>query len=509
MTWRSITALAAGLLLLGACAGGSGRTSGEDGSAIDAAPDSGVAGGLTITGTGAVHYFDDEGDKSEPLDFSRDSLVAFVENGSSGFVEIAGSGKDDGRFAISAVPEGRYALVWRTRVGQLFVFESAAQQLDVTRFEFGRNATAFPLRLTPIFFDATGLFPWSSRSRLSLVSTNAGVVVNRLNRLATSGTPMNGDVALRGMAIDYRDTNSPLLDSRAGDRVVLIQYGVRTSTGVACTRIERIGAIAPFTLEEGRSSTLTAALASLPQGSERTLRVEWSLPSYLRHASEVHPRAGAGVGNLEIDALPGASLSTIRGVGAQLLACTPTVASALSIETGYGDPFAPPMDAILTADVNFPVDYLAEGASMPATLRSGLGIARRVSSLRDRQVLEPVITPVRRIRVNGSDATRPQKGITSTPVITWEPPEIGQARGYRVRILQVESIDGRTSIRLIGFVLSAAARVVIPPGILVQGLGYIFHVSAEDSDNLEIERRPITVHVPTSNADAFTEIMQP
>lgn len=475
---------------------------------VDAGPT--IQTGITVTATGSAHFYADDRPTVVPIDFSRDSFVAFGDNGDGTFTEVPGLGFDDGRFEIRHAPVGPFVVRWTPRGRLPFILNIGPEGVDVSVFRMGRSDVVFPRRSTFLAINATRMDQWRSEDVLGLVSTNAGTAVFGLTRIpGARRVPQEGDTELRNFSFDYRLTPGALISASTGDRAVLVQHSTRREGAFVCSRIYSQLELPSLTLVEGATTAVSGIFSRVPRSSERPFRATFDSPAYIAQQASMHPRARTPRSAIEVNTLPGTRFTRLRNLAPILLSCAGTSTSSATLDLDYNNPFSQYWIDYVVAEVTFGVDFTAEGAAQAATLRQGIGIVVNAASLAANPRLAPVVSPVRNIRVGGQDALQPRTGITRTPELSWEAPAIGTPDGYRVTIVQVQSVDGRTSTDTAGSLYTTTTRARIPPGILIEGLSYVFVVQAESVPGFAVSRSPATLAIPNAYAVALTETMSP
>jgi hypothetical protein len=66
------------------------------------------------------------------------------------------------------------------------------------------------------------------------------------------------------------------------------------------------------------------------------------------------------------------------------------------------------------------------------------------SAVSPETAIEPIIGPVRSPLVAGHDAFESIDGLEAMPVVSWQPPAVGEATSYVVLVMMLYAVDGIT-----------------------------------------------------------------
>lgn len=106
----------------------------------------------------------------------------------------------------------------------------------------------------------------------------------------------------------------------------------------------------------------------------------------------------------------------------------------------FGDPFAAGGAAWTEfVSVIYPIPVAVRTPQGSASLSAMIVAAVPLGALGDGGVIAPRLSPVRQARIAGASLDAPAAGVGTSPTVTWQPPEIGTATGYRVAVYALDA----------------------------------------------------------------------
>jgi hypothetical protein len=260
-----------------------------------------------------------------------------------------------------------------------------------------------------------------------------------------------------------------LVDGARSDRVIISQQVPRKSEAVWYWASSRSFVAPPFTQSLGELAHIQGEFKELAQ-EKSTLT--WDQPAFADLAPQVHPAALAVGQFLMFKADPaGPGRATLWDVPSFLLAYSdgPTDGSAtLNMELISGNPFPAKWRRLVDVTTEFHLPWLPEWL--------GVGIGSVLPH--DEAVkgpLVPAITPARRLRVAGQDATGAVSGTGLSPTIEWQAPARGKASAYFLDVFQQNPAG---ELELAGVLITELTRVTIPPDVLKPDAPYLMRLTA-------------------------------
>jgi hypothetical protein len=303
---------------------------------------------------------------------------------------------------------------------------------------------------------------------------------------------------------DYAAIDRPvLIDSAAGDALVLTQFAYRT-TPINHWAATRAATVLGVDIENAQASTIVANFSPLVLTD---LSLDWRTSEFENLASSVHPTAITTAHRLYFDPVPG-GLSHGHFANGPIVAFLERAVGAgnLSMTLRFGNPY-PDAEVSPAYLVEYELDYQLPNATPLAvrtTIRHGSSIAA-INGI----PLSPALSPPQAIRINGQAATSNLTGVGTRPVIAWSAPSIGTPGGYAVSLYELSNVAGETRQTFIASVRTRQTSVEMPPGLMAAGRTYFMIVSAIVSGTVDLEATPFLRGYPERISPSFTELVSP
>lgn len=462
----------------------------EEGLALpDAAPDAPLM--KTIGGVAGVTYQSDEGPEWSPFDLSEATIQAIYGQGEDEF-RWQGHGEPDGTFSVRARDTSVLVRLEDTYVAV------AGQEVDL-RWELeGRSNSLWPTAPIPLRFQLFGLAPWSFDQSLVLYATNLGVYTRCPECDSDTFGPGTGATAL----LDYlADWQGLLIEASQGDRAVLLQTLKLTSElGCSYTTPGKVLELPDIEMQQGSETLIAGGLSDLPL---RATPFAVALAQFAQLRAEVHAEAVHTSTDVYLAARPpGASLSWWPP------ATLVNLASSASIDRDcgsldYGDPFPAAWSRYAY------VEYTARRRALVGEIESSAfgSILTTVDvTAVDEGPVAPLVGPPQRLLLDGGDATIDQ-AIGLDPVLSWEPPVVGTATAYEVRLRRFTDEYGYPGFVTRAVFYTAGTSLAIPRGLLGSGAYYVVGVTAIHSPSVDPTVAPYREELPYGRADALTGVL--
>ena len=116
-------------------------------------------------------------------------------------------------------------------------------------------------------------------------------------------------------------------------------------------------------------------------------------------------------------------------------------------------------------------------------------------------VLEPIVSPVRDLVIDGQEAYTDGMAVTTTPTVSWTPPIVGPPDGYIV-IVAPDS-GPHTSF------VTTGTTVTFPTGVLVSGQPHTVMVLSAVRGGARVDQRPFASDLPFGLAPALSGVFTP
>jgi hypothetical protein len=437
-----------------------------------------------VTGTMIDQYFTETGAVDRPVDLSAATIRAHVWQGGS-WVTRSGTGKSDGSFTVTDVPEGLYLLEVSgyppdmAGVSASYVY-TAARTLDVGTEVSGRP-DAVPLEppLPTIHAMLQDLSPWQGTDVLALWSPN--VAGNGVPSLS----PMSG---VTGFSGDFQ-WQGALVDASKGDVVYAVQI-TQESGAIPYLALSRF---ASFTgVEQALHGTSVDGALAAP--AVQPIAMDYRGSEFAAQGSATNPGAQFFTTDCFIDTGPGTATAGSQVASSQMLLLHATLGESDALATmTYGSPFPAAWGIEVSVTAYWHV------ADAPNTAVGVMITPAEASS----GPIRPLITPVQSPAVNGRNAFGALGDIGTTPTLSWMPPAKGTASAYVVTVA-----DRASGLPLPPTIVTTETSLPLPPGLLESGHSYNFLIRAVASA-IDASTTPFRRSLSYAYADTLTSAATP
>ena len=444
-----------------------------------------------------------------PFDLGGADLLAVVTDDAGQRViypDVTGPGT--GTFA--GMPPGPYFLALND-----YNLVTDANQLDLGVLNLGRSSVQLSdgggveLRL-----DVSGLMPWQPFSDvLQLTAESAGYVA--VNAQSYSPQPDAGS-SDAGFGIAYwaacstqRSRLAPLIDADAGDRLTVTQLAsaaVGDAGLLELRTLVRAATLPPFSMEDGRATQLTAALA--PAATQERVSLDYRQSAFDALRAAVHPSATAISSTVTVTALPFTAAHGAYTAAPDLAVLRPQqLSSDVALTFDTGNPFPATWPKVITARfaVQVNVQYPDGGARALTTAL----VTQELATSLDGGPLGPRVGPPRNVRVDGADGlVRAQ--ISRRPLITWDASALGTPTSYAVTVFRFSRVGGGPVIAVAeeGLFETTERSLRVPFGDVTPGQEYVFAVTAFDAPGSNVAAAPFKGGFPFGSATALTTLLR-
>ncbi|MBZ4416824.1 fibronectin type III domain-containing protein [Myxococcus sp. RHSTA-1-4] len=404
-------------------------------------------------------------------------------------------------YVVPGVPEGEYLLRFNDT---LLVTDARQVELRSTMVQRPSLEWSVPTG-TALDLRVSGLAPWRSSDILRLSSPNGSTPMEDL-RLSTA-EHFGGTLPTAGATgLDVRVSRFlSLLDGSKGDSLWVQQLSESAGIdgGHSFTRVVRSFHQPAVPLTPGTATSLDVALTG---GTERTVSFSVDGAAFAAQLEATHPDAqGLGSLNWAIGARPGAEAFARLGSHPELAFASTSIDVPLAPYTvSFLDAFPEHWRRVAHVSSSTRVRLTSGGAAYQRTLV--LQRADTLEGLVEAGTLAPRLGPVRNLRINGQDATAARSGVGTTPLVSWDPPELGTATRYFVRVTPLlQQGAGFTAGTSRTLLVTSKTEVRLPPG-LVSGSHFVVTVTATRGAGT---RSPHEGELPLDMAEATTGILSP
>jgi hypothetical protein len=283
----------------------------------------------------------------------------------------------------------------------------------------------------------------------------------------------------------------PLIDASLGDRTFFIQLTTKTAPGTSHSyqSADRYFESSTFSIADGVAQTVSVPFVAASSFS--SLPVDFRQSQFAALLPDFHPAATLRPGNVAVLGYPAHSPSALNSWGgtADLFNFVPVdpLADANLGSVSFGLFLPSPWSYVRFSSYGAAKSMLATGATVPFSQNIGMTAFEPLPGAAS--PIQPVLTPPRTLRINGSVAYPDLAGVGTTPTLSWSSPAsvpAGIPVFYSVSIyrLGVSATGGRTRAT---FVASAShltgTSLQIPAGLLTAGVQYYAGITASAGDS--------------------------
>jgi hypothetical protein len=503
----------------------------DSGTPDSGTPDSGTfnPGPATVQGRGEFHYIDPTaGIVTAPRDLSDRPIAALIPDatGTTYTVKPATLAPSNDAFTIDNVT-APYLLKFGTTYSWFTGRTAGTFTPDLGFPQIRRREVTEAGPGTALALNVTGLAPW--QGELDDLQVSAPYAGLRYFSLPTCDSTFAATAPAEG-ATSYSKTydwtrapvtpcgNDPfLIEASKGDDVYITQLvGRRASNAqLIIKELKRSYTTVAFNMTDGQSAGINAQLSAQPTTSRS---FDMRFDGFRAAAAQVHPNAVLSAMDFGLGTIPAWSTLGESTGFPDLVSGSPQDLNVpnqtLSFE--YANPFPAAWGTFMSVRANTLTSYsvpLPEGGEAPALqVRVGVTQAYAVPATQTgAAVIQPLLSPARALKVNGQSATgAPLTGIGTTPLVSWEAPEIGRPSFYRVNLyeLRVSATTGRTTATLVSDFFTQSTSLRIPADILASGKHYYLRVIA-NSSSLWNPDRPFLTQFGEGRATALSSRLSP
>lgn len=461
------------------------------GGGADAGVDGATGPPIAVSGTRVRHYMlADGGVVDTPTDFTKNEIDALVDTGVSGFTTVKASGDATGHFSVQTPASPYYLRYFGSAI------YGSAMNPDLGVWILGRPDQKHAVASTKLSFNVSSLAPWNASDTLEFFSMNAGTALFSIEGVLKPGT----GVTTLGGTLDLRlAPYGMLIDAAKGDDAMLLQLVNTTGAAVAYQRLTKLASFPPFTINDGGSQTLSAAMTDVAASS--SLSINWSRSQFAAAAAGINPGATDDYDLFDVFAQPGGlEHGAFSSTPDLIIAAPPSSATDVQMTFSYGNPFPTSWPLVAAVGTNHAVSYTAPNAT--ATSFDGT-IYRYAAVDQLPSPIVPLVGPVQRPLVDGQSGFTKLAGVGTTPLLSWSAPALGTPSSYAVYMYAIDEAFGATALDFMSALYTTATTVRVPPGLLVGGQSYFFELRAF-ADALDLSVTPFAGTLPTGWADTLT-----
>ncbi|ADO70727.1 hypothetical protein [Stigmatella aurantiaca] len=385
------------------------------------------------------------------------------------------------------------------------------RQLELDEFILGREGVVTVTAALPVTMTVDGLAPLDARPQFEMVAPNAGAA----GQFLLEGEPPPGSTQLTAQAGHYRSSfgRQEVIDETRGDRLYVLQSQPSTAGDLNYQSITRALTLTQTTFQTNGQATPLSGTFEPVAMKEAT--VDWRRSSFEAHRAAVHPLAvPLGTSSVRhtliLAPAPGGVAQGVVGYAGELLSGSILASSQdVTATVVYGDPYPATWGVVANVVHRYQLPLRLRGTT--GTVGASLEDHAELQAFLSRPV-EARLSPPTRLQVDGRDAQQEHDLTSRTPLLTWEPPTVGTASVYDVRIFRLYKEPNEpdfTRTETVATLLTAQPQVRIPPGVLQPEQAYAVRIGAMLTPGVDLTRSPYRLNtlVDYAVAEALTSVL--
>jgi hypothetical protein len=457
-----------------------------------------------VSGTLSFNFLASGTEISQPVDLTSLPLVALIP---PAFNSIPAATMANGTFTIEGVPTGTYYL----KAGNSQYFVLSADTVDLSFDVLSKPTATFATMPTNLTLNITGLAAWQTTDELALFCPQTGTAAYSMQLSASAGVPAANDTSVTGLVYNLSGADErALIDTTAGDQAFITQLATQTDGTRSYTTIARTFSPSPLTITNGSPVTIAGAFAT--PTSNATLTTVWDRPAFATEVLAHAPGfASKNWSTFALTALPLGSTHGRYGEGPDIIVYAPGYtndSSTLTTSWAYADPYAAGWTRFVFLRF-YQYRYVQMGSATPAAVFAELVDSRDLASISG--PIEPLIGFPQNPKLNGMDisGSAPVSNIGTGALLSWDPPAIGTASRYYVRVRALLVSQGATTFNTIATLETASTQLELPPNTLITGQTYVIDIAARSAAGVDLAAKPDAYGVPDATASMVTTTVMP
>ncbi|MDY7225653.1 hypothetical protein [Hyalangium rubrum] len=414
---------------------------------------------------------------------------------------------DADTFKFENVPQGTYYL--RRGTGSYVITEQ--RELDLDESVLGREGVVTVAADIPVTLSVDGLAPMDAGQDLEVVAPNAGAA----GTLDLGSAASAGATAITGQRVEYRSAfgRQEVIDGTQGDRLYLLQHLRRTEGAFNYQSVVRALILNEVTFRaDGQAATVSGTFSAV---APQPITLDWRRSSFEAHRAAAHPlavplTASSVRQSLILAPAVGGTAEGAVGYAGELLSGNITAGNEdVSIPMEYGNPYPATWGVVASVVHRYQVPLRLPGTT--GTVGVSLKDQAELGTFLSRPV-QARLSPPNSLQVNGRNAQEEQDLASLTPLFTWEPPMLGTADAYELRIFRLYTEPTAPTVTFaetVATFLTAQRRVRVPPGVLRTGESYVVRIGAMHTPGVDLTRTPYRLNtlVDYALAESVTSVL--
>lgn len=417
--------------------------------------------------------------------------------------------KDADTFKFEDVPQGPYYL----KRGTDSYLITEQRQLNLDEYLLGREGVITVPAAIPVTLSLDGLAPMDAYQEFDVIAPNAGAA----GVIHLDTAPQPGATSLSGQTAAYHSAfgRQEIIDGSKGDQLYLLQKLRRSAGDFNYFAVARALTLTTVTFRsDGQATPLEGTLSDI---APQQLSVNWRRSSFEAWRAAVHPLAvslpetSVRHSLIVAPAVGGLSEGIVGYAGELLSGNIPASNQDVSLTLEYGNPYPSTWGVVANVVHRYqvPIRLSAQGpaGTVGVSLKEQLEVRAFAS-----QAIEPRLSPPTQLQVDGANAQEDHALGSLTPVFTWEPPALGTADVYELRIFRLyTTADAPDVLRTetVASFLTAQRQVRVPPGVLEAKQAYVVRVGAMRTPGVDLTQAPYRQDslVDTSLAESLSSVL--
>ncbi len=390
---------------------------------------------------------------------------------------------------------------------------TSAPTVDVGRYGIGRLYPDFAPLPASLELTFDGLDPWAAGDELRMTAVGIGIGTTSVEVSSVDGGALT--IPAGATTAAWAVTFGALLDTTLGDVPWFSQHRTEDFglgppfTGVGYRRVVR--SFRPTSLVQSRAAPtpVPGTFQALPATLPVAIALDTAALEDLALTGALPSATYQGV-NVRVMASPGPPAAGVMPFYSDNPPVLPQIlhaqldargAATLTAQVPNEFPASWPVLAFVTADAEN--RYLVPG-------RSSVFLQSRVryhAVLADMATQRPFpLDGARNLAVDGRDARTAQTGLSLTPEVHWDAPEVGRPSSYTLDVYRMN--DPRVdSSRVFARFVTRKPRLRIPPGVLTANTPWVFRVTAHSAPNGCAETQPFVRPLPEWSVDTMSALL--
>jgi hypothetical protein len=189
----------------------------------------------------------------------------------------------------------------------------------------------------------------------------------------------------------------------------------------------------------------------------------------------------------------------------------PASSQDVTLTLEYGNPYPPAWGVVASVVHRYQVPVRLPGQGPTGSVGVSLREQAELSAFGSGPV-RARLSPPTQLQVDGANAQEERTLGSLTPTFTWEPPALGTADAYELRIFRLYASPSAPEVartETVATFLTAQRRVRVPPGVLQAKQAYVVRLGALRTPGVDLTQAPYRKDLlaDTSLAEALSSVL--